>query len=111
MVNGTVVFLIVKEDMTMNKTEPKDFYINAAISSKSQKFPGVLFVAACADISLFGNMSVHTSNTCETTKIITGRDSSRSMYDEYQSFFVDVKQKILLLTDKNAANKINWFID
>ena len=93
MVNDTVVFLIVKEDMTMNKTGPKDFYINAVISSKSQKFPGVLFVAACADISLFGNMSVHTSNTCENKKIITGRNNSRSMYDEYQSFFSYTKKK------------------
>ena len=98
----------------MNKTEPRDFYINAAISSKSEKSPGVLFLAPCAEIVLFGNMSVHTSNTCESKKIISGTDSSRSMYKEYESFFLDIKEKINSSKnqgDKTVANKMTWFVD
>lgn len=52
----------------MNKPEPGDFYIDAGISSKSKKFPGMLFLVACAEIVSFGNMSIHTSNTCESKK-------------------------------------------
>ena len=98
----------------MNPIEPRDFYINAAISSKSEKFPGVLFLAACAEISLFGNMSIHTSNTCESKKIISGRNNSLSMYSEYQNFFSDTRRKIGLANnsnDKVVVNKMSWFIN
>ena len=98
----------------MNKPELKDFYINAVISSKSEKSPGVLFLAPCAEIVLFGNMSVHTSNTCESTKIITGKDSSRSMYKEYQSFFLNTREKINSSKNqdnKTVADKMTWFVD
>ena len=119
-VNG-VIFLCINftlqllmEWMKMNKPELKDFYINAVISSKSEKSPGVLFLAPCAEIFLFGNMSVHTSNTCESKKIISGKDSSRSMYKEYQSFFLNTREKINSSKNqdnKTVADKMTWFVD
>ena len=109
----------VKWGIKMNNTDKKNFYTNAAISSKSEKYPGLLFVAACADVGLLGNVTFHTSNTCKSKKIVIGDIDNRSLLQEYYDVCSHMKNK-LKDKDKNlkknkltktAIEKLNWFFE
>ena len=99
--------------MSMDMVGKKDFYINAAISSKSKKYPGIMPVLACADVEQFGSATVHKSNTCKATDIVGGRDESRSLREEYIAwlkYMRELRNSIEKISEK-AADKLGCFLD
>ena len=99
--------------MSMEAVGEKDFYINSAISSKSKKCPGIMPVVSCADVSLFGNATMHNSNTCKATDIVGGGDNSNSPREEYNVWLKNMKGKQTKIRQSNpqAAKKLDWFLD
>lgn len=99
--------------MSMDKVNKKDFHTNAAISSKSKEYPGIMPVVACADVTRFGNATMHNSNTCKATDIVGGGDRSRSLREEYIDWLKYMREQrdVIETTNKKVAKELGCFLD
>ena len=99
--------------MSMDTVGEKDFYINAAISSKSKEYPGIMPVISCADVTRFGNATMHNSNTCKSTEIVGGGDNSNSLREEYIVWLENMRnmQTGIQRSNPKAAEKLGRFLD
>ena len=99
--------------MSMDKVNKKDFHTNAAISSKSKEYPGIMPVVACADVTRFGNATMHNSNTCKATDIVGGGDRSRSLREEYIDWlkYMREQRNVIETINKKAAKELGCFLD
>lgn len=98
--------------MGMEAVGKKDFYINVGIISKLKKYPEIMPVVACADVTKFGNTTMHNSNTCKSTDIVGGGDNSRSLKTEYSVWLThmgDMKNKIKQ-SNPAEAGKLGQFL-